>query len=183
MDFYSNSHRNPVGSYVRDFNIGKKNASKRYLLHFEGVKSAFYLWVNGRRVGYSQNSMSPAEFDITSYIRSGDNRIAVEVYRWSDGSYLEDQDMWRFCGIFRPVELWVRPTVMMSDYSIEVVPANDFSYAVVKGSVRVDNCSGKKAEGVSLSFEIDDGCTVADYNRCKRTTTTPVTLKRVKAGC
>ncbi len=177
-DFYSNSHRNPVGSYVRDFNIGKKNASKRYLLHFEGVKSAFYLWVNGRRVGYSQNSMSPAEFDITSYIRSGDNRIAVEVYRWSDGSYLEDQDMWRFCGIFRPVELWVRPTVMMSDYSIEVVPANDFSYAVVKGSVRVDNCSGKKAEGVSLSFEIDDGCTVADYNRCKRTTTTPVTLKK-----
>ena len=122
--------------------------------------------------------MSPAEFDITSYIRSGDNRIAVEVYRWSDGSYLEDQDMWRFCGIFRPVELWVRPTVMMSDYSIEVVPANDFSYAVVKGSVRVDNCSGKKAEGVSLSFEIDDGCTVADYNRCKRTTTTPVTLKK-----
>ena len=72
-------------------------------LHFEGVKSAMYVWVNGQQVGYSQNSMSPAEFDITGFVKNGTNRLAVEVYRWSDGSYLEDQDMWRLSGILRQI--------------------------------------------------------------------------------
>ena len=75
-----------------------------------------YLWVNGQKVGYSQNSMSPAEFYVTNYLREGKNKLAVEVYRWCDGSYLEDQDMWRLSGIFREVQLWVRPLVHIADY-------------------------------------------------------------------
>ena len=79
--------RNPVGSYVTTFNASDI-AGHNWILEFEAVGSAFYVWVNGQKVGYSQNSMSPAEFDVTPYLREGDNRLAVEVYRWSDGSYL-----------------------------------------------------------------------------------------------
>ena len=116
QDWYAYDHRNPVGSYVTFFNITREQLAQNLILHFAGVKSAFYVWVNGRRVGYSQNSRSPAEFDITRYVREGQNRLAVEVYRWSDGAYLEDIDMWRFSGIFRPVQLWVRPLTHISDY-------------------------------------------------------------------
>lgn len=107
--YYSYENRNPIGSYVTTFEVAPAMKNKRLFLHFEGVKSAMYVWVNGEKVGYNQNSMSPAEFDVTDYVKAGTNRLAVEVYRWSDGSYLEDQDMWRLSGIFRPVELWVRP--------------------------------------------------------------------------
>ena len=86
QDWYAYDHRNPVGSYVTFFNITREQLAQNLILHFAGVKSAFYVWVNGRRVGYSQNSMSPAEFDITRYVHEGQNRLAVEVYRWSDGA-------------------------------------------------------------------------------------------------
>src|SRR5437867_1901295 len=76
---------------------------RRVFIHFGGVQSAFYVWVNGERVGYSQDSMTAAEFEITKFARPGHNQLAVEVYRWSDGSYLEDQDMWRLSGIYRSV--------------------------------------------------------------------------------
>ena len=95
-----------LGSYVTFFEATKEMLSQNLILHFGGVHSAMYVWINGQKVGYSQNSMSPAEFDVTSYLHEGNNRLAVEVYRWSDGSYLEDQDMWRLSGIFRPVQLW-----------------------------------------------------------------------------
>lgn len=107
-NYYSYENRNPVGSYVTSFDLESVIDDKQYFLHFEGVESAMYVWLNGQLVGYSENSYSPAEFDITSYVRKGDNKLAVEVYRWSDGSYIEDQDMWRLSGIFRPVELWIR---------------------------------------------------------------------------
>ena len=94
---------NPVGSYRREFIISKDWAAREVFLHFAGVKSAFYVWINGKKVGYSQGSMTPAEFDITEFVEVGRNTISVEVYRWSDGSYLEDQDMWRFSEIYRDV--------------------------------------------------------------------------------
>ena len=75
-------------------------------ISFQGVESAFYLWVNGEKVGYSEDSFTPAEFDITEYVQEGDNTLAVEVYRWSDGSWLEDQDFIRLSGIFRDVYLY-----------------------------------------------------------------------------
>ncbi|MHC4170618.1 MAG: sugar-binding domain-containing protein, partial [Planctomycetota bacterium] len=93
---------NPVGSYRRQFRILNRWKDRQIFLHFDGVKSAFYVWVNGRKVGYSQGSMTPAEFNITQYLKPGENTLAVEVYRWSDGSYLEDQDMWRLPSFRRP---------------------------------------------------------------------------------
>ena len=92
-DWTAYGNRNPVGSYVTYVDVTDEMLGKNLILHFGGVHSAFYVWVNGRMAGYSQNSMSPAEFDVTEYLRKGRNKLAVEVYRWSDGSYLEDQDM------------------------------------------------------------------------------------------
>lgn len=92
-DWTAYDNRNPVGQYVTTFDVTGDMLGKNLILHFGGVDSAMYVWINGEKVGYSQNSMSPAEFDITGYVRPGENRLAVEVYRWSDGSYLEDQDM------------------------------------------------------------------------------------------
>ena len=81
-EYYSYGHRNPTGSYVTTFEVTPDMKDKCLYLHFEGVKSAMYVWVNGERVGYSQKSMSPAEFDITEFVKNGANRLAVEVYRW-----------------------------------------------------------------------------------------------------
>ena len=100
---------NPVGSYKRSFKIPSDWKDKEVFLHFGAVSSAFYVWVNEQLVGYSEDSKVPAEFNITKYLKSGKNSIAVEVYRWSDGSYLEDQDFWRLSGIQRSVFLHARP--------------------------------------------------------------------------
>ncbi|MHA1971681.1 MAG: glycoside hydrolase family 2 TIM barrel-domain containing protein [Candidatus Hodarchaeales archaeon] len=109
---------NPVGSYRTEFEINGSWMGRKIYIVFQGVKSAFYLWINGQKVGYSQGSMTPAEFDITSYVQKGKNILAVEVYRWSDGSYLEDQDMWRLSGIYREVFLYSTPKVRLRDYFI-----------------------------------------------------------------
>jgi len=85
---------------------------------FDGVEAAFYVWVNGERVGYSEDSRTPAEFNITKYLKDGENLLAVEVYRWCDGSYLEDQDFWRLSGIFRDVTLWSARQLHVRDLQI-----------------------------------------------------------------
>ncbi len=102
---------NPVGSYKRKFYLNKDWTSKEVFLHFGGVNSAFYLWINGEKVGYSEGSKTPAEFNITPYIHEGENDMAVEVYRWCDGSYLEDQDFWRLSGIERDVTLYATNSI------------------------------------------------------------------------
>ena len=132
------SARNPVGSYVTEFEASDITSSN-WILEFEAVSSAFYVWVNGQKVGYSQNSMSPAEFDISPYLKEGLNRLAVEVYRWSDGSYLEDQDFWRLSGIFRSVKLWKRPLQHISDYMISLTPSANFTVAIFKAQVNLVN--------------------------------------------
>ena len=142
-DWTAYENRNPVGQYVTYMDATKDMLSQNLILHFGGVHSAFYLWINGQKVGYSQNSMSPAEFDVTSYMRKGKNKIAVEVYRWSDGSYLEDQDMWRLSGIFRPVELWVRPLAHISNYQVTAGPNADYTKAEIKAAISLCN-TGKK---------------------------------------
>jgi len=138
-DWYAYEHRNPVGQYLRDFDIDKELLQKNLILHFEGVHSAFYVWVNGKKVGYSQNPMSPAEFDITSFVKEGKNKLAVEVYRWSDGSYLEDQDMWRLSGIYRSVEIWERPLVHIADYMVTSDLSEDFKSAKVNANISLAN--------------------------------------------
>lgn len=108
--------RNPVGSYRRDFEIPENWDGKQVFVYLGAVKSAFYLWVNGHYVGYSQDSKSPSEFDITSMLRAGNNQIAIEVYRWSDGTFLELQDMWRVSGIERDVYLYATPKARIRDF-------------------------------------------------------------------
>ncbi len=107
---------NPVGSYRKVFTIPQDWKERQIFIHFGAVKSAFYLWVNGKFVGYSQDSKVPAEFNITGYIKNGENILAVEVYRWSDGSYLECQYMWRLSGITRDVFLYAFPNVYIHDF-------------------------------------------------------------------
>ncbi len=152
QNYFSFENRNPVGSYLTTFQVTSKMKGKRFYLHFEGVESAMYIWVNGSKVGYSQNSMSPAEFDITDYVKAGENRLAVEVYRWSDGSYLEDQDMWRLSGIFRPVELWVRPQTHIRDYILSATPAKNFSSADFNAVFQIRNLSERKVKNLSIEI-------------------------------
>ena len=109
---------NPVGTYIRTFELPKRFADKRLVLHFGGVSSAFYLYVNGEKVGYSQGSRLPAEFDVTSSVHTGSNTIAVQVFRWCDGSYLEDQDHWRMSGVHREVMLLAEPKTAINDFFV-----------------------------------------------------------------
>ena len=154
-DWTAYVNRNPVGQYVTFFDITKDMLSQNLILHFGGVHSAMYVWVNGQKVGYSQNSMSPAEFDVTGYLHEGRNKLAVEVYRWCDGSYLEDQDMWRLSGIFREVQLWVRPLVHIADYHVTAVPDRDFTQADVKADITICNTSRQKAKNLKALLKID----------------------------
>lgn len=109
---------NPVGSYRRTFKVPNNWDGRKVFIHLGSVKSAFYIWVNGEKVGYSEGSMTPAEFNITPYLNKGENDVAIEVYRWSDGSWLEDQDMWRFSGIFRSVYLYSKSNEYLQDFFV-----------------------------------------------------------------
>lgn len=116
--------RNPTGQYRRWITLPDEwTASGQTIISFGGVQSAFHIWVNGHKVGYSQGSFEPSEFNLTPYLKSGKNLIAVEVYKYSDGSYLEDQDFWRFGGIQRSVELIHTPNISFADFAVRTVPA------------------------------------------------------------
>jgi beta-galactosidase len=117
-DWWTYDKRNPVGCYKRSFVIPERWDGREVLLYFGGVASAFYVWVNGQKAGYSQDSMSPAEYNITPFLKQGGNTIAVEVYSFCDGSYLEDQDFWRFSGIFRDVFLYSVNPVHLEDINL-----------------------------------------------------------------
>ena len=112
---------------------------RRVFLLFEGVDSAFHVWVNGHEIGYSQDSRLPAEFDVTPYLLPGENLLAVRVYRWSDGSWLEDQDFWRLSGIFRDVYLWSAPPVHIRDYAVRTEFDRDYRDAVLHITAQVRN--------------------------------------------
>ena len=120
---------NPVGSYIKEFTIPEGWTKRDVILHFGGVSSAFYLWVNGEYVGYSQGSRLPAEFDISSFLKKGKNKLAVKVYRWCDGSYLEDQDHWRMSGIHREVFLMARPKVRIEDFAVRTRLDQNYQHA------------------------------------------------------
>lgn len=132
---------NPVGSYRREFDIPKEWEDREVFIHFDGVESAFYLWVNGEKVGYSQGSRTPAEFNITEYLRRGKNILGVLVYRFSDGSYLECQDFWRLSGIFRNVYLFSKPKVHIRDFEVKSYLDDGYMDAVLNIIARVHNYS------------------------------------------
>ncbi len=138
------TEHNPVGSYRRDFTLPSDWAGKEIFLHFDGVYSAFYVWVNGKKVGYSQGANNDSEFDITKFVTKGRNTLAVEVYKWSDGSYLEDQDMFRLAGIHRDVYLVARPKVHIADLDLKTGFGADLSSATLSAAalVRGDGKSG-----------------------------------------
>lgn len=125
-------NENPAGTYVRDFNISEKWDNKSKYVVFEGVNSCFYLWINGDFVGYSQGSRIPAEFDISPFVKKGKNRMSVLVLKWCDGSYIEDQDLWRFTGIFRDVYLLARDNSHIRDVFVKQELSEDFKTAILK---------------------------------------------------
>ncbi|GAA3407660.1 glycoside hydrolase family 2 TIM barrel-domain containing protein [Paenibacillus hodogayensis] len=126
---------NPAGVYIRDFRIGEQWADKDKFVVFEGVNSCFYLWVNGAFVGYSQGSRVPAEFDLSAHVRPGLNRMAVLVLKWCDGTYLEDQDLWRYSGIFRDVYLLARERAHIRDAFNRQELSDGFGEAVLRTEV------------------------------------------------
>ncbi len=147
---------NPVGSYRREFEAPTEWAGRQVFIHFDGVKSAFYLWVNGQMVGYSQGSMTPAEFNLTAYLKDGANTLAVEVYRWSDGSYLEDQDMWRMSGIFRDVYLFSTPTVHLRDFFVRCDLDQDYRDATLHVDASVRNYGDEPTGACTVELALLD---------------------------
>ncbi|MDD4970104.1 MAG: glycoside hydrolase family 2 TIM barrel-domain containing protein [Paludibacter sp.] len=148
---------NPVGSYRRDFTIPTDWKGKKIFLHFDGVYSAVYVWVNGKKVGYSQGSNNAAEFDITPCVKSGQNVLAAEVYRWCDGSYLEDQDMTRFSGIHRDVYLYATPKVHLRDYFVQSeFSSNNYATSNFKIKASIKNLDKKAAKVTTVDVELID---------------------------
>jgi len=127
-----NCHDNPVGHYIKSFSIDKSWNDKDVILHFGGVSSAFYVWINGEFVGYSEDTRLPSEFNITKHLKKGENKIAVKVFRWSDGSYLEAQDHWRMSGIERDVYLQALPKVRLSDFTVRTTLDQNFKDGVLQ---------------------------------------------------
>ena len=153
---------NAVGSYRRDFTIPKQWRGKEVYLHFDGVYSAFYVWVNGKKVGYSQNSCTDARFDITKYVKPGKNTVAVEVYRWCDGSYLEDQDMFRLSGIYRNVYLVATPKVHLADATLSSKIANDYSQAALHINTLLASDSKNATANVRTTLYAPNGTKVGE---------------------
>lgn len=148
---------NPVGSYYRDFDLPGEWANYSVILHFGGVSSAFYVWINGKEVGYSQGSRLAAEFDVTEYLEPGKNRVAVQVFRWSDGSYLEDQDMWRLSGIHREVMLMAQPKISINDFYVRTKLDEKYQDAKLEIRPRVwVKEDADKLEGWKISAQLYD---------------------------
>ena len=147
---------NPTGLYRRSFEVPDSWGERQVFLVFDGVDSAFYVWVNGEMVGYSEGSRLPAEFNVTKYLHPGENTLAVQVFRWSDGSYLEDQDMWRMSGIYRNAYLVSTPNVRVRDFFVTTDLDNEYKNADLKVRLKIRNYSGKRIDGHSVAVDLFD---------------------------
>jgi beta-galactosidase len=148
---------NPVGSYRAECQIPANWRNRQVFVHFDGVESAFYVWVNGSKVGYSQGSRTPAEFNIGPFIQEGKNILAVEVYRWSDGSYLECQDYWRLSGIFRDVYLFSTPAIHLRDFEVRSDLDKNYQHAVLHVTAKVKNYGNEAGLNQSVEMSLLDG--------------------------
>ncbi|WP_372950786.1 glycoside hydrolase family 2 TIM barrel-domain containing protein [Mariniphaga sp.] len=146
---------NPTGCYKRKFEISKSWNDKEILLRFEGIKSAAYIWVNGKRVGYNQGGFEPAEFNITPFVKKGENDLAVQVLRFSDGSYLENQDMWRLSGIYRDVKLVAYPKTFIHDFYVVTDLDRNYGDATLIVETVVRNAE-KDTSACTLEFDVFD---------------------------
>jgi beta-galactosidase len=141
---------NPVGSYIKTFVIPETWKNRKVIIHFGAVKSAFYLWVNGEYTGFSQGSKTPAEWDITELIKMGENSLALQVFRWSDGSYLECQDFWRISGIERDVFLYSLPQTYIEDFFARALLDENY----INGIFSLD-LSVQQSDGYSHNYFVD----------------------------
>ena len=147
---------NPVGSYVRTFTVPSDWKGGRVILHFGGVYSGHQVWVNGQEVGYSEDSCLPSEFDITDLLREGENTLAVRVFKWTDGSYLEDADHWRMAGIHREVLLLWRPDVAIYDFGIRTKFDAEYKNADLYIRPEIDVLNGASTKGWKVSGMLYD---------------------------
>jgi beta-galactosidase len=147
---------NPTGLYRRRFTIPKDWIGRQIFLVFEGVDSAFYVWVNGQKTGYSEDSRLAAELNITRYVRHGESLIAVEVLRWSDGSYLEDQDMWRLSGIYHDVYIYCTSNLHVRDFFARTLFDEKYEDVVLKVTVKVKNYSDTRSKPHMLEVKLFD---------------------------
>lgn len=138
---------NPVGSYIRDFSIPENWEGRKVFLHFDGSTAGMYVWVNGENAGYVQSTKNPAEFDISDFLKPGVNRIACEVYRWTDGSYLENQDFWRLSGIDRDVYLYSSALQKIWDFSITQDLSSDYKNGLFGVDAKLRNYAGSPFPG------------------------------------
>ena len=144
---------NPTASYVKYFSVPAQFAGKRVFLSFQGVESGFALWCNGSYIGYSEDSFTPSEFELTDVLKAGENKLAVQVYKWTSGSWCEDQDFFRFSGIFRSVYLYAIPDTHVSDVKIQTNLNADFTTAdlVVSLTVTTTQTEGSVRAKLTLS--------------------------------
>ena len=157
-------HRNEVGSYRRTFNIPSSWKGQDIHICFDGVDSFFYLWINGHYIGFSKNSRNAARFNITPYVKKGENMVAIEVYRNSDGSYLEAQDMFRLPGIFRDVSLTATPRVAISDLNVICDMDEDMDAAVIKVKTLVTNSNNKEIKDYKINYKLFANKIYSDEN-------------------
>lgn len=154
---FIDSNHNPVGSYKRTFNLPKGWDDKTVLINFGGVLNAYYLYVNGKEVGYNQGSYTTSEFDITKYLHEGENTLAVKVFRWSDGAYLEDQDNWRMSGIFREVYLQAWPKVAISDLHVRTKLDEEYKDATFQLRPRMKVVGEENLKEYTIKAQLMDG--------------------------
>ncbi|WP_422660632.1 glycoside hydrolase family 2 TIM barrel-domain containing protein [Paenibacillus sp. EC2-1] len=153
---YAPTKYNPVGSYIRTFTVPEDWKDQPVFISFQGVESAFYIWLNGELVGYSEDSFTPSEFDLTPYLVPGENKLAVEVYRWSDASWLEDQDFWRMSGIFRDVYLFTAPDVHIYDFHVTAGLDHNYEHGSLSVKSRIHNYSETDHSSVTLEVQLYD---------------------------
>ncbi|MEN6322006.1 MAG: glycoside hydrolase family 2 TIM barrel-domain containing protein [Proteiniphilum sp.] len=134
---------NSVGSYIKEFQLPDTWINRKTFIHFEAGLAAMYIWVNGEKVGYSEGTKNPVEFDITPFVRKGKNKIAIEGYRWSDGSYLEDQDFWRLSGFERGIYLYSTDEVRITDFFAQPQLDKNYRNGELNVEVKLDNFDGK----------------------------------------
>lgn len=150
------TERNPTACYRRTFSLPASWKGKEVFVRFGAVSSAFYLYVNGQQVGYSQGSMEPAEFCLTPYLKEGDNMIAIKVMKYSDGSYLEDQDMWRIAGIHRSITLFATPKIRIADFGVRTLIDDDYRDAELVIDPKLSVCGDEKGKGYRISAMLYD---------------------------
>lgn len=143
---------NPTAIYKRTFTISEKWLEEDVILRFQGVDSAFHLWINGQEVGYSKGARMTTEFDVSTYVKPGENEVTVRVYQWSDGTYLEDQDMWWLSGIFRDVDLYTQPKIGIDDFKVDTILKNTYT----NGELKVTGKTRGVTEGLVLAYELLD---------------------------